>query len=178
MTGLLVSQVDRNYQFPSAYVDAVFYIWYKNGRPGKEELHNLIPPDEQGRKPHTNTLYAWMSQDSWVFRADELDTELAKRMEEKLITERMEMLNKHADYGVNMTHLGWEYLVTHKDEINPNSAVRLVVEGIRIERDSRGLANLVEEVNSMSDDKLLAKLKKTLENKDFDPDKIDLDEEI
>lgn len=170
---VILSQIDGAFQYSGAYKDVVFMIWYKNGRPGRRNLYNLIPDTDDGAKPHEMTLQRWIDDPEWKEKADALDREVARRLEERMVTEKMQMLEEHADLGVEIRNIGLDYIKTHMDELTAHAAVRLVVEGVRIERDSRGVSNLLEELSSMSDEKLLDKLQKTLEGKEFDIEQLE-----
>lgn len=166
---------EGEYRYPPNYVDTVFLIWYKNGRVGRSSLHNLIPEDEFGRKPHSGTLQTWIDSEEWIRKADELDKEVARRLEEQMVTEKMQMLQRHAEIGLKAQEIALRFLEENEDEITPSSAVRLLVDGVRIERDSRGLSNLLDEISKMSDEKLLEQLKKTVEGKEFDIEQIEVE---
>jgi hypothetical protein len=73
------------------------------------------------------------------------------------------MLNRHADVGVSMQDMAMQYLEEHKTELGISPAVRLLVAGVEIERESRGIATTVEKITRMSDKDLESEIQKLLE---------------
>ena len=59
-----------------------------------------------------------------------------------------------------MQNLSLEYLEAHADDLTSAGAVRLLVEGIRIERESKGVPEALEKMSKMSDADLLEEVKK------------------
>ena len=170
---LILSQVDEKFNYSYEYRVSVFLIWIKNGKPGRRELHKLIPDDENGAKPHEQTLHKWIHDPEWLEAASKIDYAVAQKLEDGLITEKVKMMQELADVGKEEWKMGLEYLRTHQDEITVTAAVRMIADGTKLEKESRGLSGLMEEISAMSDDKLLEKLRKSVEGKELDIDELE-----
>ena len=158
---ILITQ-SRN--FRQEYKDACFYIWYNAGKPTVKDLLDLIPfPDTNyGQKPTTASLYTWVN-DLFIPRAEELDRGVKETLDKEVIAAKVEMLERHAKLGKQMQNLSWEYLEAHKDELTPNSAVRMLVEGRRIEMESIGIPEALLRMSSMTDQELQEEVAKLIE---------------
>lgn len=143
------------------YEEACFAIWYKAGKPSLiSQILNLLPKDDQGRTPSKPLLEIhWLP--NWRQRADVLDAESSNILDRNLIQERVEMLEKQAEQGKKLQELGMQFFEDHKltDEA---VALRMVVQGVEIERNSRGLSVALQRISSMSDETLQNELNKQL----------------
>lgn len=146
--------------FPQVYIEKVFRIWYNHGKPSAKQLVKFIPADldEWGRTPNWSTVESWL-EDFFVPRANELDEEVKRQLDSLIIKEKVEMLKRHAEVGVQMQNMSIEYLNEHRDEISAPAAVRLLVEGIRIERESRGIPAALDKIRDMNDEELMDEIK-------------------
>jgi hypothetical protein len=140
--------------YHDSYKNAVFYVWYLNGKPGGKKLRTLIQPQEStGLIPENPTLQRWILE--FEEQAAELDAEIQEKIREKEIQKKTEMLERHAELGKRMTEVARQYLEEHKDSLKPPAAVRLLVEGVEIERKSRGLPSLITAVNKADDEDIM-----------------------
>lgn len=147
-----VHRIDR---YASDYKDAVFYTWYNKGRCGIKVLAGYINRDENGRLPSIQILSKWKNDFNWEERANQLDIEVKAKVDGEVVAEKAEMLQRHALLGRRMQDIALEYLEEHQDELKSNNAVRLLVEGVRIERESLGLPSIISEIVKTSDEDLL-----------------------
>ena len=157
--------------FSKTYKESLFNLWYERGKPGQKFLWNMIREDDDGNKPTHHTLQAWIA--GWRERAFMLDEQVSLQMDAQMVKEKVEMLNRHAETGVVMQEMGIEYLKEHKDELNANTAVRLLVEGINIEKDSRGIGTALKKMMNMEDSELVDEITAILEAGDVTISKID-----
>lgn len=149
-----------NRNFSDIYKEKIFYIWYNHGKPQENSLMLLVPKelDEFERLPTVATLKYWIDVE-FVPRARLLDEQIKVAMDSAMIVEKVEMLKRHADLGLRMQDMAIRYLNEHEDIISSPAAVRLLVEGIRIERESRGIPAALEKITKMSDEDLLEQVK-------------------
>lgn len=148
--------------FPPGYKEEVFLAWYQAGKPTASMLYDIIEPDRfSGAKPSVPTLSKWITYE-FRDRAEELDNQVTRTIVEKAVAEKVEMLKRHAEVGRKMQEMAIEYLEEHKEYLSSNSAVRLLVEGIRIERQSVGLPEAIEDLASVSDDSLLDRIRELI----------------
>lgn len=151
-------------KFPQEYKDKIFYLWYNKGKPNNLYLYNMIPVDTAtGNKAAQNTLKLWIDTE-FRPRAEALDTKVAEELEGRLIQEKIQMLQKHAALGVKMQDMAMNYLDEHAKDLTSSSAVRLLVEGVRIERGSRGIPEALQDMMEKSDEELLEEISSAFAN--------------
>lgn len=141
--------------FTDEYKNSVFMLWYRAGRINPTALGGIIPPSPEGKKPTRITLGHWL--DEFRPRADELDEVVKDELDGRLVKEKIEMLNRHADIALEIQEKALEYLRSDDSDLNAASAVRMLIEGVRIEKESRGIPKILSKMASMSDDDLLKK---------------------
>lgn len=150
----------ERYDFSEEYKNDVFMVWYRAGKPTMFTLLNIIPETVDGRKPARTTLRDWIT----VFnqKAEVLDQAVRDEMNNRMILEKIEMLNRHAEVAVEMQEKSLKYLRSKKSDLNSAAAVRMLVDGIRIEKESRGIPRILSKMAGMSDDDLLKEAEKLL----------------
>lgn len=153
--------------YSESYKDKVFFIWYKMGRPSAPRL-KLAIPDERGNVPGDHTLKNWCSE--WEERANSLDQQALDTMDTKLIQEKVEMLHRHTQVAEKMQSLAVEEIEAHligngrdPDWLTASAAIRLLVEGIRIERESRGIPGMLQKIANRTDEEILDDIKGLVE---------------
>ena len=123
----------------------------------------MIPDDDESgvRKPSHATLGDWINNE-FIPRAKELDEQVEMELRARLVNEKVEMLSRHAKLGETMQNMGVEYLQEHKNDITAASAVKLMVEGWRIERFSKGIPDMLDKIRDMTEDELITEISKLL----------------
>lgn len=145
-------------RFPDGYVDNVFTIWYKAGKPNPERLAAIIPVDDtSGARPHPITLGKWI-RGGFIERAEELDAEVFQQLSDEIVAEKVAMLKRHAITAKEMQGVAIEVLRERRDEITVNAAIRMWIEGRRIEYETAGIPEALEKVSRMSDEDLLGEI--------------------
>lgn len=148
--------------YSDSYKDIVYLVWWKNSKPNIAKLRNLIPEDvETESKPSEQTLKRWV-REIFVPRAVDLDNQFYDQVQEIAIQQKVEMLQRHSQIAETMIDIAQQYIVEHKTDLSMNSAIRLLVEGVRIERDSKGVPDALQKMAEMTDDELLDEVKKIL----------------
>ena len=145
--------------FSEDYKYQVFLLWYNNGKPSSQSVWNMIPESWGDNKPQAATIHGWLKSERFQDQARMLDESISKEIEGRMVKEKVEMLSRHADLGVEMQDQAIAYLRSHKDELSSNAAVRLLVEGIRVERESRGIPQAIEKMINKTDEQLLEEIK-------------------
>jgi hypothetical protein len=158
-----ISQVRAAYT--PAYIDAVFTIWYQRGQPKANRLFKSLPDPAQfgiaDTRPSTYTLKGWI-ENVFVERALALDEEVSRRMAETMIAEKVAMLQSHARLANEMQGMAMGFFEHFPEKLNAMVALRLLVEGIRIERESVGIPRTLEKMSNQSDEELLATIQDLL----------------
>lgn len=149
--------------FTEEYKKTVFYTWYNAGKCSNEILHEIIPfpKTNYGRKPTKTTLQIWI-RENFIDHAAKLDEGVEKTLDEAMIKTKVEMLQRHVELARNMQDIGLDFLANTEKDMTAASAVRLLVEGIRIERESIGIPGALEKMSDKTDEELLEELKKML----------------
>jgi hypothetical protein len=148
--------------FTPEYKDKLFLDWFSKGKPGYVIYHRLAPVDElTQKKPTTYTINEWMIEE-WKPRAELLDEQIKAELEDIVVKEKVEMLRRHAKIGTELTDKALKYLREHKFT-SSNTALRAIVQGVRIERESRGIPEALEKMSSQTDEDLLEDVKSILD---------------
>jgi len=144
-------------KFTETYKDQVFITWYKSGKPGHRRLLRMLDADDNGRRPSEQTIVLWLKD--FRDRGAALDDEVHFQLSQHLVAEKVEMLKRHADIAAKMQNKAIEYLETVGLDSGA-SAVRLLIESVRIERESLGVPQVIDKINKMSDQDLMNEFKK------------------
>lgn len=147
-------------EFTDAYKRDTFILWYNRQKPSAKRLQQLIPTD-WGKPPAVTSIAIWINK-YFKPQAEILDAQVAKELEQRMVAEKVEMLSRHAKLGQEMQDMALDYFENHPADLNPSTSVRLLVEGVRIERESRGLPQALEKMMDKSDEELLEEVKKLI----------------
>lgn len=153
------------YHFSDSYRNDLFLNWYKSGQPGTTEFWLKLPVDTQGNRPEKITLTKWIQE--WKKKAEELDREVEQGLVESTVQAKVEMLGRHIETAQEIQTLSLDYLREHKEELTPNSAVRLLQLGIEIERDSVGIPEALDKMRKLDDEALLNEINAILKDSDI-----------
>ena len=150
-------------KFPPGYIDEVFAIWYDAGKPVAPQLQQVIPEYALLKeKPETHVLREWMKSESWIERTEQLDSEVKKSFDEKHILSKVEMLERHSEVGREMQTISLVWLRDNKENLSPGTAVRMLVDGIEIERATAGIPAALKKMMNMGDEDLQNEVAKLL----------------
>jgi hypothetical protein len=101
--------------------------------------------------------------------AKELDVEVMRRINEQAIEQRVDMVRRHSQNSKEMQDKALEFL--RENELKgANAAIRLWVEATQIEKASLGLDALIDTVSKLTDQDLLAKIKKLAVDNEVTPE--------
>lgn len=139
-------------------------MWYSSGQPSVYRLHDVMPPcEDTGEKPTITTLQNWV-KDEWKERAAAMDEEVRRRMDARLVQDKVEMLNRHADEGKILQELALKVL-TNKDgvSIKPALAEKMLMDGAKLERMSADIAAIITQMADKSDKELIDEFQKLID---------------
>jgi len=160
----MVDLLGKKIIYPPGYKDQIFTLWYSMGKPIARVLYFKVPVYEEfGTKPPIDTIQDWTWSIEFKERAAILDEQVMAQINLKMVAEKVEMLNRHAVIGSAMQDMAMAYLKEHETELGIGSSVRLLVAGVEIERNSRGIATTFEKFDKMSDSQLNAEIQKIIE---------------
>ena len=156
--------------FSQEYKIYVFSTWYANGKPNAKNLQAMLeePEPNSGKFPQPTTLKKWIDNE-FIAQAIFLDEKVALELENRLTSEKIEMLSRHAGIAEKMQEEAWVWFENTKkttedgkeylDLGNARTAITLLVEGLKIERESRGIAQISEKFSRLTDNQLVDRLK-------------------
>lgn len=140
--------------YTETYKEKCFITWYQLGRPDNVyEVLEKFPPDEHERRPSKRVLRLWRIEDGWDNKADVLDTEAKSLVYGSLITEKAEMLRRHAKMGYDLMSAGMAHISSGTFD-SSSAAVSAVIRGAELERESRGIGELIVKMSKMSEEDL------------------------
>ena len=145
------------YNFTPHYKEELFILWYNKGKPPVKTFWGYMPLDNDSRKPSITTLHGWVN-DTWKGRANILDEQVMEKINAKAVGNKIEMLTRHSEIGERMQSIAMDYIEHSPDELTSSTAVRMLVEGVRIERESKGVGTAFKSMLEMSDEDLLLSL--------------------
>lgn len=101
---------------------------------------------------HLRTIQGWSYKFAWVARAMAYDAYIAGAKAETAKDKAVEIVTRHARAGKNMVSVGMRYIIEELHEkvggleaMSPAEALRMVIEGAKLERLSSGMSETVEE---------------------------------
>lgn len=147
--------------FDEGYKLACFYQWYSAGKPAPIKFHQMAQPDREGRSPALKTINKWYKD--WVVQAEELDQQARDVLNATVVAEKVEMLKRHGKIAKEMQQMAINALEEEHTVLKASDAIRLLVESMRIERESVGIPGAIEKIMEKSDEDLLLDITKLLD---------------
>lgn len=144
------------------YRERLFLHWYQKSKPTARAMYVTMPSNKDNVKPAQGTITKWIN-DVWQERAQILDDQVRQKLEDKMVKEKVEMLSRHAVVGTEMQDRALEVLRDPDLKINASTAVRLLVEGVEMERASRGVSTALEKLMDTSEEELLKEVEGILD---------------
>lgn len=169
-------------QYSDDYKEACFYAWYKDGRnkfskEGGSYIQRIIPSTDNGRKPQSITVKKWYHELGWEQRADALDAELSKRLDEEAIAERAKLYTEIAEKGKELLQKGYDY-IQENDFDTSASAVRAIGLGAEMIAKFGNAADILLAIHDMSNKQIMSEISKILgqsEDETIDADAEDIE---
>jgi hypothetical protein len=153
-----LTQIDLpNSAFSDEYHKDAFMLWYSAGKPNVRQLYQMLPDNPDGRKPSHATLHIWVKEE-FMEKAMQMDQEVIDAMQDKMIQSKVEMLERHVELSRKMQAVGFKVLDQPNVDISVGNAVRLIIEGVRIERESNGIPDMLRKMALMTDDQLMKEI--------------------
>jgi len=155
------NSLDVPVAYSEQYKMYVFRFWYSTDKRGSIYIKENLPITVDwvtGKEVNTKTINGWIQGDFETY-AEFLDSQVIKKIDSQLIEERVEMLNRHAQYAKDLIEKSWEYIEENGLE-NSRNAVNAIIQGIKVERESSGLpVRELLDVQNKSDSELIESLR-------------------
>jgi len=139
--------------YSEIYKEQVFVLWYDGNRKISNKFANSLPEDENGQRPTFKTIEKWRDEFGWMQRADALDGELSRKLQDEVINKRIKMYEEHVTVSNKLIELGKDFLDNHKIE-EMGDALKAISLGVEIQRVSVGQIELGQKILRMSDEQL------------------------
>lgn len=129
------------------------------GKPSASMFRQSIPVNDPvvGGVPSIHVINKWIKGE-WSLAASDLDNQVVEQLENQMIADKVEMLQRHASIAKRMQTKAIEYLEEHGVGSSRN-AIELLVKGLDIERNSVGAPVIASKIVNMSDEDLFRSLK-------------------
>jgi len=147
--------------YSDEYIEKVFYLWYENGKTTGSGLIALLP-QEDGRTPSVFTIKDWVVTKGWMERADALDAELSRALDNKMIDKRIKMYEEQVEVADELLRRGREFLANEGAIKTGAEALRAIDLGLATKRISVGASEAYEKISQMSDEDIDKELRKLL----------------
>lgn len=148
-------------KYSDNYKEACFYAIYEAGMPKTKKWLDIVPPDEDGRKPHLITLKEWARDNGWQERADGLNAQLSVKLDEGVIQKRADAIKQALEVATDVMKRGHQYIQENGFD-TAASAVRAIGMGMENIIRYAGMAEMLLSVPTMSDRQLNKELARLL----------------
>ncbi len=151
--------------YSDQYKEQTFILWYDGNRKISNKFANSLPEDEKGQRPTFKTIEKWRDEYGWMQRADALDGELSRKLQDEVINKRIRMYEEHVEVSNSLIAKGKDYLENHPiDEMA--DALKAISLGVEIQRVSVGQVELGQKILRMSDEQLNREIYKLMGKSD------------
>ena len=157
--------------YSDQYKEQTFILWYDGNRKISNKFANSLPEDEQGQRPTFKTIEKWRDEFGWMQRADALDGELSRKLQDEVINKRIKMYEEHVEVSNSLIAKGKDYLENHPID-DMADALKAISLGVEIQRVSVGQIELGQKILRMSDEQLNREIYKLMGKSDELEDEI------
>ena len=157
--------------YSDQYKEQTFILWYDGNRKISNKFANSLPEDEQGQRPTFKTIEKWRDEFGWMQRADALDGELSRKLQDEVINKRIRMYEEHVEVSNSLIAKGKDYLENHPID-DMADALKAISLGVEIQRVSVGQIELGQKILRMSDEQLNREIYKLMGKSDELEDEI------
>lgn len=164
--------------FSDHYKLELFKLWYNLGKPSATMFQKSITVNDPivGGVPSVQVINNWIKNE-WSLAASDLDNQVVEQLENQMIADKVEMLQRHASIAKRMQTKAIEYLEENGVGSSRN-AIELLVKGLEIERDSVGAPVIASKIANMSDEDLFRSLKELVAGSPIQYDNIQYENSV
>lgn len=152
--------MDSYSPYTDAYIEKCFVAWYENGCTSIRKFldADYFPKDELNRKPALATLASWFDERGWWGRKDELDARASVQIDDKLVAQKVMMLEEQAAQYRMIRKKAAEHLLENPFDSSA-AAVSALVKASQEERIVRGISKTIQRLAELGDDELMREIK-------------------
>lgn len=141
--------------YSEEYIESVFYLWVQGGKKLGNPFLNSLPELPDKKTVSRATLNHWIESRGWKERADAIEAEASRAMDELFIDRRKKMYEEQAHVADELIKKGMEFLnASGKGIQTDSSAIRAIDLGLATQRSSIGMAEAYVKISKMSDDQI------------------------
>ena len=158
--------------YTDTYKEQAFYLWYDNDKCPITRLAELLPKNPDGRSPGSIVLTQWQNEFGWKERADALDADVSRKLDEDVINKRATMYARLAEIGQFEAEEGYRYLKEH-GITKEDTALRAIADGALLQQRTVGQAEAWQKIATMTDEQIVKELERLTgrtQKKEFDVD--------
>lgn len=154
--------------WPDTYQTYIFSTWYSSGKPGANQLYQIIDPHENGQKPDIKMLTRWI-QEIYIPSSLKTDEMAMEKLHTDLADKKAQVLSRHAELGMKLQEMGIKYL-EENGITRARDAIDAIKLGVTIERDAMFGQNIatLEKLSKLDDDALMDVLRDMAETVTLD----------
>ena len=139
--------------YTEEYIESVFYLWVQGGKKLGNPFLNSLPELPDKKTVSRATLNHWIESRGWKERADAIEAEASRAMDELFIDRRKKMYEEQVKVADELVLKGMEFL-NAKGIQTDASAIRAIDLGLATQRSSIGMAEAYAKISKMSDDQI------------------------
>lgn len=153
----------RFHSYSQNYMRQCFDAWYLAGRPSiPARVREIIPENEDGRKPVPSLIGKWMIQGMWDERADELDARAMEKVDNKLVDKKAKILIKHQEAAAKIQVKALEKMLADGFDSSA-AAVNAYFRATEEERKTQGFSDLLERLDKMTNNDVEREIREKLQ---------------
>lgn len=157
-----------NFLWDQEYQRRCFDAWYLNGRPNMPiRIREIIPPNNEGKKPTAAKIRAWLATGAWDMLADDLDVKVQEKSDQFLVNEKAKMLRRHQADAIKLADKAKDYLLSEGFD-TASSASQTYFRATEEQRKTAGFSDLLERLDKMTNNdverEIVALLSRSAEN--------------
>lgn len=137
------------------YKFKIFNLWYTSGKPGPAMLVQMVDEDDPmtDQRPNQHIITNWIYRD-FVKMAMPIDDDVSKALQKQLVADKLEVMEYQAGMARELYDMGMDWL-REKGLGNSRTALTAVVQGMQIERETRGAPQILGNIAKLNDQELL-----------------------
>ena len=137
------------------YKFKIFNLWYTSGKPGPAMFVKMVdePDPKNNQIPNQYILQNWIYRD-FVEMAAPIDDDVSESLQKMMVADKLKVLEYQAGMARELYDMGMNFL-REKGLGNSRTALTAVVQGMQIERETKGAPQIMGQIEKLNDQELL-----------------------